>query len=97
MPEPREPMVPPELRCACHGWPGSVCDKRAAVARVRFWRFVAWATVAACAGATAALVARGFLRGPSALDTLAATVAAACGGASATLLLLAPRAGGARG
>lgn len=39
MPEPREPRLPPEPVCACHGWPGSVCDARRAA---RFDAFGRW-------------------------------------------------------
>lgn len=93
MPEPREPMMPLEPVCTCHGWPGSVCDKRAASARERLGRLVARACVAGWAGAAGALVASAYLRQPTALGTLAAALCGASSGVSVVLLLFGGRRG----
>jgi hypothetical protein len=97
VPEPREPVMPPEPVCDMHGLPWSECERRTAAARARFGWIVAWALAAGWAGAAVALVARAFLREPTALLALAAALCGACSGISTALLLRASRAGGARG
>lgn len=96
MPEPREPTVPPETCCDLHGLPWSECQRRHAAARVRLGRIVAWAGVAGWAGAAVSLVARAFLREPTALGALAAALCGASAGITTALLLPARSAGGAQ-
>ena len=77
MPEPREPLVPPEPVCEFHGLSGSVCDARKAAARVRFRR---WLALAWCVGGAFATVLLAWLRGPTVACTIAAVVWGGCVG-----------------
>lgn len=81
MPEPREPITPPEPACDCHGWPGSVCDARQAATTALFGR-VFYLVLALAAALN---VAVGFLGQPSGTNVLGAalcslSVGAAIGG-----------------
>jgi hypothetical protein len=77
-------MAPPEPVCACHGWPGSVCDARAAAASIRFRR---WFALAWCAGGAIATVLLALLRGPTVAGTFAAVAWGGCVGIALSRLL----------
>lgn len=84
MPEPREPMAPPEPDCTCCGWPGSVCAARRAAARVRLRR---WLTLAWAGAGAIATVLLACLDGPTTVGTVAAAVWGASAGIELALIL----------